>query len=100
MRLITSQGEAWVPVAGAVNMDQTVLDLGPALAAGLSPAVGDRVELITPNRQAPNHLVRLATHAGLRPYAIACGIHPSVPRAYVDGYAEIETSFPIREGVR
>ena len=100
VRLMTSQGEAWVQVAGAVNMDQTVLDLGPALAAGLSPAVGDRVELITPNRQAPNHLVRLATQAGLRPYAIACGIHPSVPRAYVDGHAEIETSFPIREGVR
>ena len=100
VRLITAQGEAWVPVAGAVNMDQTVLDLAPALAAGLSPSVGDRVELITPDRQAPNHLVRLAMHAGLRPYAIACGIHPSVHRAYVDGHAEIETAFPIREGVR
>ena len=81
-------------------MDQTVLDLGPAISEGLCPKVGDRVELITPNRQAPNHLVRLASHAGLRPYAIACGIHPSVRRVYVDGHAEIETSFPIREGVR
>ena len=75
-------------------MDQTVLDLPRAGRVPQPPSVGDRVELITPNRQAPNHLVRVASKQGfdLR----HCLWHPSFgPQAYVDGHAEIETSFPI-----
>ena len=88
---------AFVPVVGAVNMDQVTVDLtdvvslwellGPD-AAGVGPVPNLEVEIVTPDVAAPNHLPTLAARSGLIPHEMLCRIHHRIPRMYVvDGVA-------------
>jgi alanine racemase len=88
---------AFVPVVGAVNMDQITVDLtdvvslwdllGPD-AAGVGPVPNLEVEIVTPDVTAPNHLPTLAARSGLIPHEMLCRIHHRIPRMYVvDGVA-------------
>ena len=69
-------------------------------------AVGARVEIVSPDRDAPNHLVTLARAAGTNPYEIICGLNPRIRRVYRQATAtpEIEvrsatpTPAPARDG--
>ena len=73
----------FVPVVGAINMDQITVDLtdlGPSCLSRIS--VGTPVELITPDRNAPNHLPTLAAAAGTSFYELICRLSPSIRRAY------------------
>lgn len=75
------------PVVGVISMDQMVLDVtdlvaGPdRLPQGV--AIGSRVELISPDRAAPNHLSRLAEIAATNPLELLCRMHPGIRRTYV-----------------
>lgn len=77
---------AHAPVVGRVSMDQVTVDLtnlggrGQVLTRHLG--AGTVVELISPDREAPNHLVRLAEIAGTNPYEILCGLSDRVRRVY------------------
>ncbi len=68
-----------VPVAGAITMDLTIIDVTDAPAA----RVGDPVVLI--GRQGEDEITvqELAAAAGTIPYEIFCGIGPRVPRVGV-----------------
>lgn len=83
-----------VPVIGRVSMDQMTVDLTGLAAGGadLSAAArpGTVVDLICPDREAPNHLVSLARAAGTNPYEMLCRLHPRVPRRYTHASATIE----------
>ena len=71
---------SFVPVVGQVNMDQISVDL-----TGLGEdavAVGTPVELIGPDREAPNHLTTLAKAAGTIPHQILCGLNTRILRVY------------------
>ncbi|MHC5023531.1 MAG: alanine racemase [Planctomycetota bacterium] len=75
-----------VPIIGAVNMDQVTIDLtdvplprDDARASGL----GLHVELISTDRQAPNHLPTLARAAGTIPHEMLCRLNPRIPRRHV-----------------
>jgi len=85
----------FVPVVGAVNMDQISIDLtdllleppaaGSALAAMRLPPgldLGTRVELISPDRSAPNHLPRVAAAAGTIPHELLARLHPGIRRVH------------------
>lgn len=76
----------YAPVVGRVNMDQITIDLTDIAGADgeqcPSLRVGTVVELITPDRDAPNHLVRLAQIAGSNPYELLCGLNPRIRRVY------------------
>ncbi|MFO0826916.1 MAG: alanine racemase [Phycisphaerales bacterium] len=80
----------YVPVVGAVNMDQITVDLTDVELLGQpNDGVGMTVELITPDAAAPNHLPRLAARSGMIPHEMLCRIHPRIPRMYVvDGVVE------------
>lgn len=69
-----------VPIAGAVTMDQLLVDAGD-----LPVAVGDEVMLI--GRQGAQHVTATewAEKVGTIPYEIVCGIGGRVPRRYVRG---------------
>jgi alanine racemase len=74
----------FVPIVGVVNMDQVSIDLTDVVdstADGL--AVGTRVELVSPDRDAPNHLPRVAAAAGTIPHELLCRIGPGVRRTYL-----------------
>jgi len=73
---------AYAPVVGAVNMDQIMIDLTDLIHARESLRVGMPVELITPDREAPNHLVTLARIAQTSPYEILCRLSPRLRRVY------------------
>jgi alanine racemase len=88
---------AFVPVVGAVNMDQITVDhtdvaplwelLSPE-AAGLAAMPPIEVEIVTADVEAPNHLPVLAARSGLIPHEMLCRIHHRIPRMYVvDGLA-------------
>ncbi|MGH9393205.1 MAG: alanine racemase [Terriglobales bacterium] len=64
------------PVAGAVSMDLTCVDV-TGLAA---PQIGDQVELLGPALPA----TELAALAGTIPYEVLCGISARVQRRYVE----------------
>jgi alanine racemase len=88
---------AFVPVVGAVNMDQITVDLTDIAplwdmlspeAAGLSAMPTIEVEIVTAEVDAPNHLPTLAARSGLIPHEMLCRIHHRIPRMYVvDGFA-------------
>jgi alanine racemase len=90
-RLGTSGGEALIggvrcPVVGVVTMDQLMVDAGPALAAGMTVAVGDEVVLIGgqdgpngPERITADDVARLVGTIG---YEIVCAISGRVPRVF------------------
>ncbi len=77
---------AHAPVIGRVSMDQLTVDLtnlggrGQTLTRQVRP--GNVVELISPERAAPNHVVRLAEIAGTNPYELLCGLSTRVRRVY------------------
>lgn len=81
---------AYAPVIGAVNMDQISVDLtglhtqAGAGSGGGSGAirVGARVELISPDRDAPNHLARVAKAAGTIPHEMLCRLNSRLKRLY------------------
>jgi alanine racemase len=81
----------FAPVVGAINMDQITVDLTdlPASepAGPGSIGVGTTVELISPDREAPNHLTRLAAAAGTIPHELLCHLNPRIPRVYASGHA-------------
>jgi alanine racemase len=93
--LDTNRGgiRAYAPVVGAVNMDQITIDLtdiAMQVGEGSRPGVGTPVELISPDREAPNHLVRLAQAAGTIPYELLCRLSPKVRRVYHESPAVVE----------
>ena len=79
-------------------MDQITIDVTEIVDAAHPVSVGSVVELITPDRRAPNHVVRLADLARTSPYELLCRLHADVRRVYVHGKAAgmIETR---RDGV-
>jgi len=86
---------AYVPVVGAVNMDQVTVDLtdldllGPD-ATGGGGGVGLEVEILTPDVHAPNHLSAMAARAGMIPHEMLCRLNPRIRRMYVvDGRADV-----------
>lgn len=94
----SSDARRFVPVIGAVNMDQISVDLTDVMDAGTAAAapvgssqpsghrgvigVGTRVELISPDPAAPNHLPRVAAAAGTIPHELLCRLSPSIRRVY------------------
>jgi alanine racemase len=85
----TSTGELrrHAPVVGAVNMDQITIDV-----TGIEPLEpGAAVEIISTDRTAPNHLPALAALAGRLPHDLMCGLHPRIPRRYVQDRLLVET---------
>jgi len=82
-RLGTSGGDVLIggrrrPLAGAVTMDQIMVDCGDD--EGVLP--GDEVVLI--GRQGAEHITawEWATHVGTIAYEVLCGIGPRVPKVY------------------
>jgi len=75
----------YVPVVGAVNMDQITIDLTDLDAmdgGGARQWTGTVVELISPDPAAPNHLPTLAAAAGTIPHEIMCRLNPRIDRIY------------------
>ena len=75
----------YVPVVGAVNMDQITIDLTDLDAmdgGGPRQWTGTVVELISPDPAAPNHLPTLAAAAGTIPHEIMCRLNPRIDRIY------------------
>jgi len=89
---------SFVPVVGAVNMDQITIDLTDVAAAaerdGRPVGVGTLVELISPDVDAPNHLPTLARMAGTIPHEMLCRLNPRLKRVYLTGTGVIESPVP------
>ncbi len=68
-----------VPVCGRVSMDQVILDLTEVPAA----AVGDEVEIVSPDPAAPHSVENLARLAGTIPYEITCRLGQRIRRVLV-----------------
>jgi alanine racemase len=68
------------PIAGAVTMDQILVDCGDDRAV----APGDEVVLIGRQGDASIDAWDWATKAGTIAYDVLCGIGPRVPKTYVD----------------
>ena len=73
-------GTSTARICGRVSMDQTVIDLTKLKDA----SVGDVVEIISPDPQAPNSVENLARLAGTIPYEIICRLGSRVRRFLVD----------------
>ncbi len=73
----------FVPVVGAVNMDQITVDLTDVVASGGEVTVGTAVELISPDGTSPNHLPTLARMAGTIPHEMLCRLNPRLKRVYL-----------------
>ncbi len=88
----------YAPVVGAVNMDQITIDLtdvvGGTAGGDARLGVGTPIELITPDRDAPNHLVALAAMARTNPYEILCRLNPRIRRVYHQAAATVEVFSP------
>ena len=69
-----------VPVCGRVSMDQLILDLTEIP----DPQVGDPVEVMSPNPEAPHSVESLARMAGTIPYEVTCSLGLRVKRILVD----------------
>lgn len=61
-------GATVAPVLGRVSMDQVIVDLSACPQIG----VGDRVELISPDPEAPHSAANLARLGGTIPYEVTC----------------------------
>jgi len=81
--------DGWARVVGAVNMDQLAVDLTDVEGVAELPGggVGVEVELVSTDRDAPNHLSRVAAAAGLIPYEFLCRLNPRIRRHYVSDAA-------------
>lgn len=72
------------PIAGRVCMDQTMIDLGPAVAGAPCPVqVGDEVVLIGRQDEARITADEIAELMGTINYEVTCLIADRVPRVYV-----------------
>jgi len=83
---------AYAPLVGSVSMDQITIDLTDLVADGMPVEIGTRVELISADRAAPNHVARLAERAGTNPYELLCRMNPRIRRAYIDDAPVIHTT--------
>lgn len=75
----------YAPVIGAVNMDQITVDLTDivdALGDARELKVGTRIELISSDPDAPNHLPRLARSCGTFAHEMICRLNPRLRRVY------------------
>ncbi len=68
------------PVCGRVSMDQMTVDITDIPDA----KVGDTVEVISPDPQAPNNVENLAILAGTIPYEITCHLGHNIRHVLVD----------------
>ncbi|MBM4030932.1 MAG: alanine racemase [Planctomycetes bacterium] len=68
-----------VPACGTISMDQTIVDLTDVPSA----AVGDEVEIISPDPADPHSVEGLARLAGTIPYEITCRLGDRVRRKLV-----------------
>lgn len=68
-----------VPIRGRVSMDQAIIDLSEVPDA----AVGDVVDILSPDVSAPNSVENLAKLAGTIPYEITCRLGRRVRRVLV-----------------
>lgn len=73
-------GGQFAPVVGRVSMDQTCIDLTDLPHVG----VGDEVEILAPQPDAPNSIQGLARLAGTIPYELMCRLGDRVRRNLVD----------------
>jgi len=82
----SSASRSWdVPVVGAVNMDQIMVDLTdvpPSIAYG-DGHIGMTAELYGAQPSARNFLPRVAEAVGAHAYELLCRINPRIPRQYV-----------------
>ncbi|MFP4053785.1 MAG: alanine racemase [Phycisphaerae bacterium] len=69
-----------VPIRGRVAMDQTLIDLSAVPEA----SVGDEVEIISPQPNAPHSVANLARLAGTIPYEVTCRLGSRVRRRRVE----------------
>ena len=69
-----------VPVRGTISMDQILVDLTDVPQA----AVGDEIEILSPDPRAPNSVENLARLANTIPYEITCRLGNRVRRTLVD----------------
>ncbi len=77
---------AWeVPVVGAVNMDQIVVDLSdvPASIAYGDGYVGMTAEIYGSEPTARNFLPRIAEAVGTHSYELLCRMNAKIPRRYI-----------------
>ncbi|MBM4037915.1 MAG: alanine racemase [Planctomycetes bacterium] len=70
------------PTRGTISMDQTILDLTDVPSA----AVGDEVEIISPNPADPHSVEGLARLAGTIPYEVTCRLGDRVRRKLVNSF--------------
>ena len=84
---------SYAPVVGAVSMNLTTIDLTDVVREIGQNEVkpGTKVELISNDPSAPNHLPALAKIAGLIPHEVLCGLNPNTRRMYIDTSSGIET---------
>lgn len=84
----------FVPVIGAVNMDQITVDLTDivkiAEERGGAIGVDAPIELISPDAHAPNHLPTLAAMAGTIPHEMLCRLNPRLKRVYIAPVGSLE----------
>lgn len=69
-----------VPVRGRVSMDQTVIDISDIDDA----TIGDSVEIISSQPEAPNSVESLAKLADVIPYEVICGLGDRIDRVLVE----------------
>ncbi len=69
-----------VPIRGRVSMDQVIIDLTDAPGA----AVGDEVEIVSPDITNSHSLENLARLAGTIPYELSCRLGRRVRRVLID----------------
>jgi len=74
-----------VPACGTISMDQTIIDLTDVPSA----AVGDEVEIISPDPTDPHSVEGLARLAGTIPYEITCRLGDRVRRKLVGPFAAV-----------
>ena len=77
-----------VPTRGTISMDQTIIDLTDLPSA----AVGDVVEIISPDPADPHSVEGLARLAGTIPYEITCRLGDRVRRKLVDAFSTGDAS--------
>ena len=84
-------------------MDQITIDLTDVASSRTvwagNLAVGTPVELISADRGAANHLVKLADAAGTIPYEILCRLSPKIRRIYHEAPAAVEVFAPAAAAV-
>ena len=89
---------AYAPLVGRVSMDQITIDLTELAVEGEDALglvdVGARVELVSADSSAPNHLGRLAAAAGSCPHEILCRLNPRIRRLYDEPGATVEVPGP------